>query len=321
MKRLLPALILAGLPLTPSAAENAPLIKEGPYAGTIELKETLLAPLEGERLVARPAKEGLRVKAGDLLAQLDGSLLEAEAARLEAEVAVREARVMETVAGSRADEIREARARKQAADSRAELARTERSRAEKLLASGAGSQAAVDRARSSEETAGRDVEEAAARLALLVAGERSEKRDLARGELSAAQRALDLVRRRIERMTLKAPADAVVLDTYYEIGEVVPAGRPVLKLGDASAPYVDIFVAPADLSALKIGSSLGVKVDGFGDRIFRGSVTEMGAEAEFTPRAILTPRERARLVYRVRVTIEDGNGELRPGVPAEVAGP
>ena len=47
----------------------------------------------------------------------------------------------------------------------------------------------------------------------------------------------------------------------------------------------------------------------------------MWAEAEFTPRAILTPRERARLVYRVRVVIEDGGSVLRPGVPAEVAGP
>lgn len=321
MKSVLIALLAVSLPAAPALAAAEPPLKEGPYAGTVELKETMVAPLESERLVGRSAKEGARVKAGEVVAQLDTALLEAEAARLEAEVASREARVKETAAGSRVEQIREARAQKQAAEIRLALARTESARAEKLLAAGAGSQAAVDRARSGEDAASREVEEAAARLSLLEAGERSEQRDRARGERDVSLRALDLIRRRIERMTLRAPADAVVLDTYYEVGEVVPAGKPVLKLGDAAAPYVDIYVAPADLSALKIGSSLPVKVDGFGERAFKGLVTEMGAEAEFTPRAILTPRERARLVYRVRVTIEDGNAELRPGVPAEVAGP
>lgn len=316
---------VAALLLLASAASARPAgeaaLKEGPYVGTIELTETLVAPVEGERLVARPVKEGDRVKAGDLLAKLDTSLLETEEARLKAEVAVRDARLREMTAGFRIEEIKEARARKESIEARRALAQAERARAEKLLASGAGSQAAVDRARAEEEAATRDAESAGARLALLEAGERSQARDRARSDLDAARSALDLIHQRIERMSLRAPADAVVLDTYYEPGEVVPAGRPVVKLGDAAAPYVDIYVAPADLSALSIGSRLPVKVDGFTGRTFEGRVRELGAEAEFTPRAILTPRERARLVYRVRVGVEDGKGELRPGVPAEVSGP
>jgi HlyD family secretion protein len=320
MKRA-PIILLAALLAAGHAALAGQPFKGGPYVGTVELKETLVAPLESERLVSRPAKEGMRVNAGDAIARLDTALLESEAARLGAEVSSREAKLKELNAGSRVERIHEASAERQAAETRLALARTERSRAEKLLASGAGGQAALDRARSQEESAAREVDAAAARLALLEAGERSEQRDLGRSELEASRQARDLVRMRIERMTLRAPAVAVVLDTYYEVGEVVPAGRPVVKLGDASAPYVDIYVAPEDLSALTIGSRLPVKVDGFDGRTFDGAVSEMGAEAEFTPRAILTPRERARLVYRVRVTIEDASGDLRPGVPAEVAGP
>ena len=314
------ALVALVATAAPAAVAGEPL-KNGPYVGTVELRETLVGPLESERLVARPAKEGMRVKSGDEIARLDTSLLEGEAARLGAEVSSSESRLKELTSGFRVERIHEARAQREAAEGDLSLARTERLRAEKLLASGAGSQAALDRAQSQEHQAARALDAAAARLALLEAGERPEQRDLGRSGLEASRRSYDLVRRRIERMILRAPSDAVVLDTYFEVGEVVPAGRPVVKLGDPSEPYVDIYVAPADLSALKIGSRLPVKVDGFGDRGFTGTVTETGAEAEFTPRAILTPRERARLVYRVRVTIEDATGELRPGVPAEVAGP
>ncbi|MBI3450661.1 MAG: HlyD family efflux transporter periplasmic adaptor subunit [Acidobacteria bacterium] len=321
MKRTLLFLFILSWAAGPSPGAEVSALKEGPYAGTVEMKETRLAPMETERLVARRAAEGMRVHAGDDVARLDTSLLEAEARRLEAEVGSRGAKVREMAAGSRTEDVREARARKESADTALALARMERARAEKLLAAGAGSQAAVDRARASEETSVHDAERASAALSLLEAGERREQRDAARGELDAATRALEIVRQRIDRMTLRAPADAVVLDTYYEVGEVVPAGRPIVKLGDASSPYVDIYVAPEDLSALRIGSKLPAKVDGFGDRAFQGTVTEMGAEAEFTPRAILTPRERARLVFRVRVTIDPAGTELHPGVTAEVAGP
>ncbi len=303
------------------AAPPEPGLKEGPYVGTVELKETLIAPLETERLLERPVDEGRIVNRGDVLARLDAALLEAEAARLEAQIASRVARYQELRAGFREEQIHEARARRLAAEARRDLARTERVRAEKLLASGAGSQSAVDRTRAEEESASREVDAAAARLALLEAGERSEQRDQAREEVESARAALQVMRGRIDRLTLKAPAGGVVLDTYYEPGEIVPAGRPVVKIGDVHAPYVDIYVAPEDLSALKIGSRLSAKVDGFPDRRFTGTVSEMGAEAEFTPRAILTPRERARLVYRVRVSIDPAGADLRPGVPAEVAGP
>jgi len=321
MNRLLVLVLLTTASSAGLRAADPPALKDGPYVGTIELTETLIAPLETERIVERPVKEGSLVKAGEILARLDTSLLEADAARLEAEVGSRAARLRELDAGFRVEEIRQARATKLSAESRRDLARIERARAEKLLASGAGSQAAVDRTRSEEEAATRDAESSAARLSLLEAGQRSEERDRARSDLDAAKRSLDLLRQRIDRMILKAPADAVVLDTYYEPGEVVPAGRPVVKLGDVRAPYVDIYVAPEDLSALRIGSELPVTVDGLAGRTFRGKVTELGAEAEFTPRAILTPRERARLVYRVRVGVEGGDADLRPGVPAEVAGP
>jgi len=321
MKRSLLFLFTLACAAVPVPGAETAALKEGPYAGTVELKETRLAPMESERLVARRAAEGMRVRSGEEVARLDTSLLEAEAKRLEAEIGSRGAKVREMAAGSRIEALREARARKESTESARALARTERARAEKLLAAGAGSQSAVDRARASEETAVHDAERASASLALLEAGERREQRDAARGELDAATSALEIVQKRIDRMTLRAPADAVVLDTYYEVGEVVPAGRPIVKLGDASSPYVDIYVAPEDLSALHVGSKLTTKIDGFGDRAFQGAVTEMGAEAEFTPRAILTPRERARLVFRVRVTIDPAGVELRPGVTAEVAGP
>ncbi len=69
-----------------------------------------------------------------------------------------------------------------------------------------------------------------------------------------------------------------------------------------------------------MGHPAEIRTDSWPDRAFRGEVEFISSEAEFTPRAVQTTEERTKLVYAVKVRIEDDpEGALKPGLPADVA--
>ena len=79
-----------------------------------------------------------------------------------------------------------------------------------------------------------------------------------------------------------------------------------------------IYVASTQLGRVRLGQAARLKVDSYPDRIFRGKVTEIAQDAEFTPRQTLTQEERANLVFFVKVKIENPQGILKPGLPVDV---
>jgi HlyD family secretion protein len=96
---------------------------------------------------------------------------------------------------------------------------------------------------------------------------------------------------------------------------VLAAGAPVVTLGDVAHPYVDLFVPQGDLRGVRPGLAAQVRVDAEGAP-FQARVEDVGRRAEFTPRYLFSPKERANLVVRVRVRIDDPQGRLHAGVPA-----
>lgn len=117
--------------------------------------------------------------------------------------------------------------------------------------------------------------------------------------------------------TLTAPIDGVVLSRNIESGEVVAAGTSLLTIGDVRTVWLRIFVPEQGLGKLKVGQRGDVFVDAFPGRAFQGSVTEIASQAEFTPRNVQTKQERVKLVFAVRVTLDNKDGLLKPGMPAD----
>jgi HlyD family secretion protein len=68
---------------------------------------------------------------------------------------------------------------------------------------------------------------------------------------------------------------------------------------------------------LKYGQKVKVTTDAYPDKVFEGRVSFISDEAEFTPKQVQTEKERTRLVYRIKIDIENSNGELKPGMPAD----
>jgi HlyD family secretion protein len=119
-------------------------------------------------------------------------------------------------------------------------------------------------------------------------------------------------------MVIKSPINGLVLSKNTEIGEVVMPGSSLLTLGDLFHPWVKIYIKETDLGKVKLGQKAQVKIDTYPDKVFEGKVTYISSEAEFTPKNIQTKEERVKLVFGIKVSLDNPLQILKPGMPADV---
>ena len=119
-------------------------------------------------------------------------------------------------------------------------------------------------------------------------------------------------------MTLYSPVNGVVLTKNYEVGEYVSAGMSVLTVVDLSDCWVRVYVPSDVLGVIKVGQECSVKIDAYPDRTFTGKIKEISDSAEYTPRNSITKRERANLVFAVKVALPNEEGIFKPGMVADV---
>jgi HlyD family secretion protein len=133
-----------------------------------------------------------------------------------------------------------------------------------------------------------------------------------------AEAGAELARLRVRNTRLEAPIAGVVTEQIREVGELVAPGTPVLVLADLQTVYITAYVSEPLLPAVRVGEQLLVVLDGRRDSAFRATVTRVADQAEFTPSTVQTAEERARLVYAVKLRLDNRSEELKPGMPADV---
>jgi HlyD family secretion protein len=299
-------------------------------SGHVEATEVQVSAQVGGHLVDLRVAEGDRVAAGDLVAHLDtlDAELALERARAERQQADAQLRLLR--AGSRSEDIRQAAAQYQAAN--AEVAAAEAdlvaadadlARFEALLQSNAGSRkqrddalarrdvtrgrvlAARERSRAAEET-----------LARVRAGARPEEIDAAEAQLAAANAEIATLEKRVADATVTAPSAGIVTEKLAEQGELLAPRTPVVIITDLDHAWADVFVDEPAVPRLRLGQPATLYTDAGGDGI-PGKVTFISPQAEFTPRNVQTAEERSRLVYRVKVSVDNSKGVLKQGMPVE----
>ncbi len=139
----------------------------------------------------------------------------------------------------------------------------------------------------------------------------------ARAQLAQARAALQQVEILRGYTTLTAPFAGVVVAKHVEVGDLVGVGAPVLTVADLSRVYLRVFISETDLGRVTLGQPVDVRVDAFRGRVFRGRVTEISDHAEFTPGNVQTREERVKLVFAVKVEMNNPDGVLKPGLPAD----
>jgi HlyD family secretion protein len=288
-------------------------------SGTVEAVEADLGFNLPGRIASIAVREGDAVAQGEVLAQLDAAELQARQEAMAAQVEAARAVLSEMEAGARTEEVAQARSAVRAAEQRRDDARRDLDRAETLYAGGAISQEALDKARTVHEVAAEGLDQARDQLAIVRTGPRVERIAAQRASVAAAEAALREIEARLANATVKAPFAGRITIRHREPGETVQPGQPVVTLMDLKDRWVQIYVPEDRIGTVSIGQAATITSDSYPDREYGGVVSFIASEAEFTPRNVQTKEERVKLVYAVRVRIQDDPGQvLKPGVPADV---
>lgn len=286
-------------------------------SGNIEISDVAASFKVPGRVRARAVSEGEQVEAGQVLARLDDAELVREVEIRRAELGATRAALAELEAGSRREEINQARASVERARADAARAASERARQESLFASEVISTRELEASLAADRIALAQVDGAENQLALLERGPRPEQIDQARERVQQASEILALAETRLSYATLASPLDGLVLAEHVESGEQVAAGTPVVTIGDLSSVWLRGYVDETDLGRVEVGQAVRVTTDTAPDRIYPGTVSFIASEAEFTPKSVQTAKERVKLVYRIKIDIDNPSGELKPGMPAD----
>lgn len=315
-------LLLAGLAAAAWYLERTPADPDRLVLyGNVDLRQVSLAFNASERIVTLTAQEGDRVKAGQVLGQLDTRTLQLRIAQAEADIAAQQQVLLRLKNGSRPEEVAQARAQVEAAAADAELAQQQLERVQGVRQSTAGraaSQQDLDAAQARRAVALAQLETARKAQQLVVTGPRKEDVARAQAQLDAAQAALALLRHQLAESELRAPVDAVVRARLLEPGDMASPLRPALSLALTSPKWVRAYVAEPFLGRIRDGMPASLRIDSQPDQPLSGRVGFIASVAEFTPKTVQTEELRTSLVYELRIHTDDPSDRLRLGMPVTV---
>jgi len=163
------------------------------------------------------------------------------------------------------------------------------------------------------------VDVARAQLEDLLSGPSAEELAVAEAKVAQAQAQVDLLRLKVERSTLYSPIAGVVVAQILGIGELAAPAVPILKLADLSHVQLNVYVPENRIGWVALGQEVSVTVDGVPNLVFKGLVTRIGEEPEFTPRNVTTAEERQNTFYAVEIDLPNPEGLLKPGMPADAS--
>lgn len=190
-------------------------------------------------------------------------------------------------------------------------------RTQQLFAQNAISTQDRDRSQTAYATATARADQAAQQLSLVLEGPRQEEIELAAARLEQAKQTLKLAQTRLAYAQVASPIDGVVLSKNIESGEYVSPGTPVVTIGELDQVWLKAYISESDLGKVKLGQKVAVTTDTYPNKIYKGTIGYIASEAEFTPKNIQTAEERVKLVYRIKIMIENTARELKPGMPAD----
>lgn len=286
--------------------------------GTIEVTRADITPKTSGYLKELNIVQGDHVTRSQVIAIIGRPDLEAQKLRDEAALAKAAAQLSDLEKGSRSQEITEARGSAAGAQAVYEKAKADYERYQALYSQGAISAQQLDAARSAYQVAANSLDSTAARASLVEEGNRQDTVEAQRLEVERSKAVVALSQATLDDTIISSPLDGLVLTKNFEPGEFVNAGAAVATIGDMKDCWVKIYVSSTQLGLINIGQEVTVKVDSFPDRTFSGQIKEISQNAEFTPRQSITQHERANLVFAVKVKIDNNDGLLKPGMPADV---
>jgi HlyD family secretion protein len=138
-----------------------------------------------------------------------------------------------------------------------------------------------------------------------------------RAEIERAQAQIAVIDTQLADTVAVSPVGGVVLVKSADVGEVLAPGATVMTVGDIDHPWLRGYINERDLGRVKLGDKVRITTDSFPGKEYWGRITFISSEAEFTPKQIQTQEERVKLVYRIKIEVDNPHHELKSNMPAD----
>lgn len=285
-----------------------------PLIGVVRATEVQVEPEVTGQLASITVEKGAHVHAGDVVAKLSAIELTAQVAQARAALAAATANRNNVYAGVRREEVDFLKNEIAKANARREFLELQLARASTLASQNFAPQQALDEAENDAAGARADVAAAQANYDAAVAGPTKEERGIADAQVEAAQAALAVLERHLEKTILRAPADGVVSVIAAEIGENVRAGQPILAIEETGKQWMSFNAREDDLRGLSVGGTVDVARSG-GAGTIKAVVTELhplGVFATWQAERVVGDHDRNTL--RLRLDPQGDAAGLEPGM-------
>lgn len=286
-------------------------------SGTLEAVEVNVASKVSGQLLELRVTEGATVEKGDTIAIIDHELLQLQYKQAQAGVQLAEAQYNLLLNGARAEDLNAAEEMVRQTESALNAARADFDRVKELYSTHAVSKKQYEDAESRYTIAQAQYNSAIQNLQKLKKFARPEELRAAKAKVEQAQAQAGVIAKQISDSYILSPVKGTVTYKPVEEGELIGIGTVIVRVSRLEKMELMIYVNETEFGKVKLGSSADVVMDTFPDKKYSATVVYISPVAEFTPRNVQTKDERTKLVFRVKLEVDNPNGELKSGMPAD----
>jgi len=285
--------------------------------GTIEATFITLSSKVSGEIIEIYFDEGTKVNKGDTILKIDNETLQLQLLQAEALKESAEAQFQLLKNGSRKEDIVQAQSMFNQAEISLNQAEIDKDRMQKLLESNSITKKQFEDVDTKYKIIKSQYSAAKENLTKIKNIARPEELKRTEALFNQAIASEKLIQKSINDCFIVSPINGFVVELFYEKGETVSPMSSVLKVADLEKVNLDIYVNELELPKVQLNQNVDVFVDAFEEKSFAGKVVYISPESEFTPKNIQTPDERTKLVYKVKVEIDNPKFELKSGMPAD----
>lgn len=285
--------------------------------GTIERDRVSVRSTSAELIESVHVTEGSVVQQGELLVSLNSA--RQQLIVNQATVSANQAKfaLEKLLNGARMEDLQIARAELDKAKAQSQEKVLEYRRIKTLKDKALGTQAELDLALASLQTAQASEKVAEQTLQKLIAGSRPEDVASAQAFLDAANAKVDLEIIKLNELRIVATRSGILDSLPFNVGDRVQENSVVAILLADTVPFVRVYLPEPNKAHLAVGSELRLSIDGM-DESVTGRLRWLSAEPAFTPYNSMSEDDRSRLVYLAEIDLPERYKHLSAGIPVKV---
>jgi len=285
--------------------------------GTIESTNVIVSSRNAGEINSILFAEGERVNAGDTILIIDHEALEYQLEQALAGEQIAQAQLDLMLKGARSEDIKQAEEMMKQSEVNFNSAKNDFERYKQLWESKSISKKQFEDMTARYEVALAQYNSAKENYQKVKKIFRPEEIEQAKGNVKKAKASVDLLKKSIHDSYVTSPLSGFIVKKFVEVGETVTPMSSLFKVSNLSTVDLVIYVSEVELGKIKLGQKAEVSIDTYPDRKYEGKVTYISPEAEFTPKNVQTKDERTKLVFAVKITVDNKNFDLKPGMPAD----